>query len=78
MGRQQTDSHRINKAAAIIGADPDVYRANIEAGGKWCTAHAEWHPVSEFGRDKSRGDGLAATCRNGVNERRKSKRIPAE
>lgn len=29
---------------------------------KWCTACKARHPRSEFGRDSSRGDGLAARC----------------
>lgn len=29
---------------------------------KWCTACKDRHPVSAFGRDKSRGDGLSASC----------------
>lgn len=29
---------------------------------KWCTACKARHPVSAFGRDKTRGDGLAASC----------------
>lgn len=29
---------------------------------KWCTACKRHHARSEFGRDRSRGDGLAACC----------------
>jgi hypothetical protein len=31
-------------------------------GDKWCTACKTHHPVSAFGRDRTRGDGLAASC----------------
>ena len=30
---------------------------------KWCTACKVHHPVKAFGSDRSRGDGLAASCR---------------
>lgn len=29
---------------------------------KWCVACKARHPRSEFGRDRSRGDGLSASC----------------
>lgn len=29
---------------------------------KWCTACKTNHPLSEFGRDRTRGDGFAARC----------------
>ena len=29
---------------------------------KWCTACKADHPVAAFGRDRTRGDGLAARC----------------
>jgi hypothetical protein len=34
-----------------------------DATWKWCTAHKEEHEISAFGRDRSRSDGLAASCR---------------
>lgn len=32
------------------------------ADQKWCTACKSLHPAGNFGRDSSRGDGLAACC----------------
>lgn len=29
---------------------------------KWCTRCKTEHPISAFGRDRSRGDGLSASC----------------
>ena len=50
-------------AAGRIGIPVDVYLARINAGEKWCTACKEWHLRSSFQTDRSRGDGLKASCR---------------
>ncbi len=36
--------------------------SNISWTDKWCTACKMKHPTTSFGKDKSRGDGLAARC----------------
>lgn len=51
-------------AARRVGVTLDEYAGRIAAGEKWCHAHKEWHPRSEFGRDRSRSDGLDARCLN--------------
>lgn len=42
------------------------------AAAKWCTACKTRHPLSAFGRDRSRGDGLDATCRAAKSRRRRA------
>ncbi len=51
-------------SAGRVGLTVEEYRKRIDAGEKWCHAHRAWHPTAEFGKDRSRGDGLAATCLN--------------
>lgn len=51
-------------AASRIGislAEYDALRAN---GLKWCMGCRTWLATSEFGSDRSRGDGLASRCAN--------------
>lgn len=40
-----------------MGAD-----SKIEWTEKWCTACKAKHPVTAFGKDRSRGSGLSASC----------------
>lgn len=67
-------------SARRIGVTADEYERRLAAGEKWCHGCKGWHPVGEFGRDRSRGDGLSSTClqartnaseRPGVRERRR-------
>src|SRR5690349_2233837 len=50
----------IKVAAARLGLSLDEYTAKIADGLKWCITCNDWHPVGAFGRDDSRGDGLAS------------------
>lgn len=49
-------------AAKRVGLSLGDYLTRIAAGEKWCTRCGAWHPVSAFGRDEHRGDGLSAHC----------------
>lgn len=49
-------------AAARIGVPLAEYDARVMRGEKWCMACKRWHLRKAFGRDASRGDGLAARC----------------
>ena len=49
-------------AAKRIGISIEEYLRHKSAGQKWCTKCAQWHLVSEFGKDVHRGDGLSASC----------------
>lgn len=66
---------RIKSAARKLGIAPAQYHAKREAGCKWCTRCKDWHPVSAFKPDKSRRDGLAATCRDGRLELYEAKHV---
>ena len=54
----------IKIAAQRIGKTLDIYSSQISSGLKWCWKCREWHPKTEFVSDRTRGDGLAAVCRN--------------
>lgn len=54
-------------AAKRIGISLEEYVARIASGEKWCTFCKAWHPRTIFGVDKSRGDGLSASCRGRAN-----------
>lgn len=49
-------------AAKRLGVAADEYRARLAAGSKWCFRCRSWHPKRDFGRDRSREDGLSASC----------------
>lgn len=49
-------------AAARTGLSLDDYQRRVASGLKWCTAHKDWHPVGDFPRDRTRGDGRKARC----------------
>lgn len=56
------------RTGAIVGAARRLCRpveehvARVTSGEKWCTRCKRMQPRSDFGRDASRGDGLAAAC----------------
>lgn len=50
-------------AARRVGVTVEEYTAKVAAGQKWCTRCRAWRLRSEFVADRSRGDGLAASCR---------------
>ena len=49
-------------AAGRIGIGLDEYLENIKNGLKWCWKCESWKPISEFGIDRSRGDGHKSVC----------------
>lgn len=59
----QTRDGAIKQAARRIGIAVDDYLAHIAAGRKWCHKCRTWRSRIDFPIDRSRGDGLAATCR---------------
>lgn len=42
----------------------EEYSAKVARNLKWCTRCKRWRPTREFDRDRSRGDGLKASCRS--------------
>jgi hypothetical protein len=51
-------------AAARIGMSVETYRANQDAGLKWCSGHSDWHPLSstKFPTNRARSDSLDGNC----------------
>lgn len=49
--------------ATRLGLTLDEYRAKKASGQKWCVPCKGWRPVTMFGIDRSRGDGLRTRCR---------------
>lgn len=63
-GIEWTDATWHEKSAAKrIGVDVSVYVGKREEGMKWCYSCKDWHKKSVFSIDRSRGDGLASSCR---------------
>lgn len=60
-------------AATRVGISVDEYRALRRSGLKYCWRCRSWRPVSGFGPDASRGDGLAARCSSC---RRRPRQVP--
>lgn len=50
-------------AARRLGISPEEYLSRIALGLKWCYLCEDWHSRYIFTIDRSRGDGLAASCR---------------
>ena len=69
---------RCNISAARRVANDGMLRSNIELrkkgedGTAWCSTHKDYLPVSKFGKNKNRWNGLSNTC----NECRSKKRSP--
>lgn len=49
-------------AARRAGVSLEEYSAAIARGEKWCTGCRRFHPRTAFGPDRSRYDGLSASC----------------
>ena len=54
---------RFHRAAMQLGMDVADYVARRERGERWCWGCVEWHPASEFGRNRTRPGGYASSCR---------------
>ncbi len=59
-----------------LGISYDLYRAKVDRGEKWCTGSKRWHLLDQFQADKSRHDGLSASCRKTRLARYRSTYVP--
>ena len=50
-------------AAKRIGVTVSEYISRCRDSQKWCSRCRAWHDISRFNADRSRGDGLTASCR---------------
>ena len=57
-------------AATRLGITTTEYDERTANGLKWCCGCKAWHDRSLFNADRSRGDGLAAKCRDFPGRRR--------
>ncbi len=72
----QTKEGAIKVAAKRIGISFDEYQRRIAQGEKWCHGCKAWHPISEFLKDSTRGDGLSAICQEYRNKQAREKYVP--
>lgn len=49
-------------ASKHLGITLEQYRDRLANGEKWCSRCKSWKPLVEFGLDRTRGDGLDASC----------------
>jgi len=63
----------LRQAAGRVGVSVDEYAERVSRGLKWCTGCREWHERAAFFTDRSRSDGLAASCAVAMRARYKSR-----
>lgn len=68
----------LSSAAAKCGISVKEYENKLKQGLKRCTYCRSWHPISEFGKDSSRGDGLSANCRTSLVAKTRKYYTPAK
>ncbi|NES68833.1 MAG: HNH endonuclease [Okeania sp. SIO2D1] len=68
----QTKIGALRIAAQKIGVTLEEYIANKKVGLKWCTKCKQWKHIENFGKDKSRYDGLNSICKSCKNQRKTS------
>ncbi len=66
MTRQQKASAQI--AASRLRLALPEYLSFLESGMKHCWSCQLWHPLENFGADRSRPDGLASSCKQSRRE----------
>ena len=54
---------RYKQGASRLGISVEEYQQRVADGQRRCAGCHAWHPVSEFGRDRSTTDGLNRICR---------------
>ena len=72
----QTQEGARKTAAKMAGVSIEEYYRLVDSGYKWCTKCKGWHPVAEFGNDRSRSDGLSSTCVKGRRQLYRETYIP--
>lgn len=72
----QTREGAIAVAAKKAGVSFQEYISLVERGQKWCTKCKAWHHKSDFGKDHTRFDGLAACCLDGRKRMRRASYVP--
>lgn len=69
----------VAKAAATrVGLTLDEYQQKVAAGDRYCFRCKAWHPVTEFGSDASRADGLDRSCRSSKSSAARAAYVPVD
>lgn len=63
-------------AAKRTGSTVSEYLDRLNHGFRWCFRDQAWEPACEFGKDGSRSDGLARSCRRSVNAANRRAYVP--
>ncbi len=58
----QTKEGALKRSAKNAGMTIEEYQLKVSAGFKRCTRCKTWKLISEFGNDRTRSDGVDATC----------------
>lgn len=66
----------LRAAATRVGLTPTEYLNRVNVGLRWCYRDQDWEPVANFGRDRTRSDGLDRSCRRSRNAAAKRRRVP--
>lgn len=56
-------------AARKAGVTIEEWQSRRARGERWCYCCKTWRPSIEFGKDKSRTDGLASACKTCANHK---------
>lgn len=72
----QTHKGAMKVLAKRSGFSLEVFLDKLSSGFKWCYSCKDFHPVSEFGKDSTRYDGLTPRCTKSKNSRVKELYVP--
>lgn len=62
----------LRTAASRVGLGVTEYQDRINAGLRHCWRCQDWHPCADFGKDRTRWDGLATSCRSSLSAARRA------
>jgi hypothetical protein len=63
-------------AANRVGLTVTEYQDRVNAGLRWCFRDQAWESAESFGKDSSRTDGLARSCRRSTNAASRRNYLP--
>jgi len=72
----QTPEGALKGFAKRAGCSVRKYLARRSRGEKWCMYCKMWHPIAEFGKDRTRHDGYVPSCRESKNAQQRRKYQP--
>lgn len=66
----------LRTASVRVGLSTTEYLDRLNAGLRWCFRDQDWELTSSFGKDRSRSDGLARSCRRSLAAVRRARYQP--